>query len=123
MSINYFSFSKLQNILNDISNKNKFIEPKIEISYAIQLSFNTNGQARYLDENERPRIVEFNGSSWSISFLQFEKNKKSMSIFINNTLLKKDQIVTLTMKINGDIVSQKSFNIEGENTYEGWFKL
>jgi hypothetical protein len=123
MSTNYFSFSKIQNILNDISNKNKFIEPKIEISYAIQLSFNTNGQVRYLDENERPRIVEFNGSSWSISFLQYEKNKKSMSIFINNTLLKKDQIVTLTMKINGDVISQKSFNIEGENTYEGWFKL
>ena len=78
---------------------------------------------RYLDENERPRIVEFNGSSWSISFLQYEKNKKSISIFINNILLKKDQIVTLTMKINGDIISQKSFNIEGENTYEGWFKL
>jgi hypothetical protein len=123
MSINYFSFSIFLNIIKDISNKNKFIEPKIEISYAIQLSFNTNGQVRYLDENERPRIVEFNGSSWSISFLQYEKNKKSMSIFINNTLLKKDQIVTLTMKINGDIISQKSFNIEGENTYEGWFKL
>jgi hypothetical protein len=123
MSINHFSFSKYLNIINDISNKNKFIEPKIEISYAIQLSFNTNGQVRYLDENERPRIVEFNGSSWSISFLQYEKNKKSISIFINNILLKKDQIVTLTMKINGDIISQKSFNIEGENTYEGWFKL
>jgi len=123
MSINYFSFSIFLNIIKDISNKNKFIEPKIEISYAIQLSFNTNGQVRYLDENERPRIVEFNGSSWSISFLQYEKNKKSMSIFINNTLLKKDQFVTLTMKINGDIISQKSFNIEGENTYEGWFKL
>jgi hypothetical protein len=123
MSINHFSFSKFLNIINDISNKNKFIEPKIEISYAIQLSFNTNGQVRYLDENERPRIVEFNGSSWSISFLQYEKNKKSISIFINNILLKKDQIVTLTMKINGDIISQKSFNIEGENTYEGWFKL
>jgi hypothetical protein len=123
MSINHFSFSKFLNIINDISNKNKFIEPKIEISYAIQLSFNTNGQVRYLDENARPRIVEFNGSSWSISFLQYEKNKKSISIFINNILLKKDQIVTLTMKINGDIISQKSFNIEGENTYEGWFKL
>jgi hypothetical protein len=123
MSINHFSFSKFLNIINDISNKNKFIEPKIEISYAIQLSFNTNGQVRYLDENEKPRIVEFNGSSWSISFLQYEKNKKSISIFINNILLKKDQIVTLTMKINGDIISQKSFNIEGENTYEGWFKL
>jgi hypothetical protein len=123
MSINHFSFSKFLNIINDISNKNKFIEPKIEISYAIQLSFNTNGQVRYLDENERPRIVEFNGSSWSISFLQYEKNKKSISIFINNILLKKDQIFTLTMKINGDIISQKSFNIEGENTYEGWFKL
>jgi len=123
MSINHFSFSKFLNIINDISNKNKFIEPKIEISYTIQLSFNTNGQVRYLDENERPRIVEFNGSSWSISFLQYEKNKKSISIFINNILLKKDQIVTLTMKINGDIISQKSFNIEGENTYEGWFKL
>ena len=114
---------ELPNIINNIRNSNKIIEPKIEITYSIQISYYTNGQIRYLNENERPKIVEFNGNSWSINFLQYKKNKTSLSTFLNNTSLKKDQVVTLTMQINGEIISQKSFNILGENAYEGWFKL
>ena len=114
---------ELPNIINNIRNTNKIIEPKIDISYSIQISFYTNGQIRYLNENERPKIVEFNGNSWSINFLQFKKNKTSLSVFLNNTSLKKDQVVTLTMQINDEIISQKSFNILGENPFEGWFKL
>ena len=114
---------ELPNIINNIRNTNKIIEPKIEITYSIQISYYTNGQIRYLNENERPKIVEFNGNSWSINFLQFKKNKTSLSVFLNNTSLKKDQVVTLTMQINGEIISQKSFNILGENAFEGWFKL
>ena len=113
----------LPNIINNIKNTNKIIEPKIDITYSIQISFYTNGQIRYLNENERPTIIEFNGNSWSINFLQYKKNKTSLSTFLNNTSLKKDQVVTLTMQINGEIISQKSFNILGENAYEGWFKL
>jgi hypothetical protein len=115
--------TELPNIINNIRNTNKIIEPKIDITYSIQISFYTNGQIRYLDENERPKIIEFNGNSWSINFLQYKKNKTSLSTFLNNTSLKKDQVVTLTMQINGEIISQKSFNILGENAYEGWFKL
>ena len=116
--------NEFTNIINNIRNTNKkIIEPKIDITYSIQISFYTNGQIRYLNENERPKIVEFSGTSWSINFLQYKKNKTSLSAFLNNTSLKKDQVVTLTMQINGEIISQKSFNIIGENAYEGWFKL
>jgi hypothetical protein len=102
---------------------NRQNEPMDEICYSIQISFDTNGQIRYLDENERTRIVEFVGNSWSKSLLQSSSNKTSISIFLYNSYYKKDQVVTLTKKLNGDILDQRTFFVSGENTFEGWFKL
>lgn len=118
--------TSLFNFLNSpkkLSIKNRQNEPIDEVCYSIQISFDTNGQIRYLDENERPRIVEFVGNSWSKSLLQSSTNKTSISIFLNNTYYKKDEVVTLTKKLNGDILDQRTFFISGENTFEGWFKL
>ena len=72
--------TSLFNFLNSpkkLSFKKRQNEPLDEVSYSIQISFDTNGQIRYLDENERPRIVEFVGNSWSKSLLQSSSNKTS----------------------------------------------
>jgi len=111
------------NLLKILKNKNKEIVPLDEVCYAVQISFKTNGQIRYQDEMERPRIVEFEGNSWTKTFFQSNLNKSSFSVFINNMYLKKDQVATLIKKVNGEVVSQKSFAILGEKVYDGWFKL
>jgi hypothetical protein len=111
------------NLLKRLKNANKEIIPLDEVCYAVQISFNTNGQIRYQDEMERPRIVEFEGNSWTKTFFQSNLNKTSFSVFINNMYLKKDQVATLIKKVNGEVVSQKSFAILGEKVYDGWFKL
>jgi hypothetical protein len=111
------------NLLKRFKNSNKEIIPLDEVCYAVQISFNTNGQIRYQDEMERPRIVEFEGNSWTKTFFQSNLNKTSFSVFINNMYLKKDQVATLIKKVNGEVVSQKSFAILGEKVYDGWFKL
>jgi hypothetical protein len=105
------------------SNRFKEQESVEEISYYVQVSYDTNGQVKYLDENERPRITEFIGNSWSITFLKKLSTKTSLSIFLYNHYFKKDQVVTLTKKVNGEVVNNKSFAIIGENNYEGWFKI
>ena len=105
------------------SNRFKEQEPIEEISYFVHISYDTNGQVKYLDENERPRIIEFSGNSWSTTFLKKVSNKTSLSIFLYNHFLKNDQVVTLTKKINGEIANNKSFAINGEKNYEGWFKI
>lgn len=111
------------NFPKKLSNKYRDKAPMDEVCYSIQISFETNGQIRYLDENERPRIVEFVGNSWTKLLYQSGTYKTAMSVFINNVNLKKDQVLTLTKKIKGEIVAQKSFAVLGENAFEGWFKL
>jgi hypothetical protein len=106
-----------------LKNTNKEIVPLDEVCYTVQISFKTNGQIRYHDEMDIPRIVEFEGISWTKTLLQSNMNKTSFSVFINNMYLKKDQVATLIKKVNGEVVSQKSFAIIGEKFYDGWFKL
>jgi hypothetical protein len=108
---------------NKFSDRFKEQESVEEISFYVQVSYETNGQVKYLDENERPRITEFIGNSWTITFLKKVSRKTSLSIFLYNHKFKKDQVVSLTKKINGEIVNIKSFAIIGENNYEGWFKI
>jgi hypothetical protein len=110
-------------LLKRLKNTNREIIPLDEVCYSVQISFKTNGQIRYHDEMERPRIVEFEGNSWTKILFQSNLNKTSFSVFINNINLKKDQVATLIKKVNGEVVSQKSFAIIGEKFYDGWFKL
>lgn len=98
-------------------------EPLDEISYFLQISFETYGQVKYLDDTERPIIKEFTGSSWSISYLKGKSIKSYLSIFLYNHHHKKEQVLTLTKKLNGELIEQKSFAIDGEKNYEGWFKI
>ena len=114
----------------DIFNKSKTsfrskknLEPMDEISFFVQISFETYGQVKYLDDSERPIIKEFTGSSWSISYLKRESIKSYLSIFLYNQHYKKEQVLTLTKKLNGDQIEQKSFAIDGEKNYDGWFKI
>lgn len=117
------SVSDIINFPKKLSNKYKTQEPMDEVCYSVQISFETNGQVRYLDENERPRIVEFIGNGWTKSLYKSGDYKTAISVFINNINFKKDQVLTIIKKINSQVVAQKSFAVLGENAFEGWFKL
>ena len=116
-------------VLDIFKSPNKFVdkfkeqEPVEEVSYFVQISYDTNGQVKYLDENERPRIIEFIGNNWTKTFLKKVSKKTSISIFLYNYHYKKDQVVTLTIKVNGEIVNNKSFPVNGDNSFDGWFKI
>lgn len=117
--------NKRISVLDIFKSPSKFREqePIEEVCYSIQISYDTNGQIKYLDENERPRIIEFIGNNWTKTFLKKVSKKTSLSIFLYNQHFIKDQVVTLNIKINGDIVNSKSFPISGDNSFEGWFKI
>jgi len=122
----YHKLNSILDLLNfpkRLSNKYKKKVPSDEVCYSVQISFETNGQICYLDENKRPRIVEFIGNSWTKTLFQCGTCKTSISVFINNIKLNKDQVLTLTKKVKGEVVAKKSFAILGEYTFEGWFKL
>ena len=111
------------NLLKRLKHTNREIIPLDEVCYSVQISFKTNGQIRYHDEMDRPRIIEFEGNSWTKTLFQSNMDKTSFSVFINNMYLKKEQVATLIKKVNGEVVSQKSFAILGEKVHDGWFKL
>jgi len=123
MPSNRFSVLDLFKSPNKFIDKFKEQEPVEEVSYSVQISYDTNGQVKYLDENERPRIIEFIGNNWTKTFLKKVSKKTSLSIFLYNHHYKRDQVVTLNIKINGDIMNSKSFSVNGDNSFEGWFKI
>jgi hypothetical protein len=98
-------------------------EQIIIVSYSLQVSFFTSGQVRYTDSNGSPKIVEFNGNNWSVELLLKENIVSDFSAFIINPKKIENQILTLTKKVNSEIVSNKSFLISNANFYDGWFKL
>jgi len=123
MPSNRFSVLDLFKSSNKFIDKFKEQEPVEEVFYSVQISYDTNGQIKYLDENERPRIIEFIGNNWTKTFLKKVSKKTSLSIFLYNHHYKRDQVVTLNIKINGDIMNSKSFSVNGDNSFEGWFKI
>lgn len=104
-------------------NRLRETEPFNEVTLSLHLSFYTSGQVKYTDTNDRPKIVEFNGTNWSIDLLLKPNACTEFSVFIMNSKKLENQILTLTKKINSNIINNKTFVISTVNTYDGWFKL
>lgn len=97
--------------------------PLIKVELIIEVSFETFGQVWYTDENGRPWIKEFRGTSWSKEILLKENRKLGFSAFLNNQFQSKGQWVRLIKKIDNEMVDQKEFTIDGDKLFDGWFKL
>ena len=94
-----------------------------DVDLTMHLSFYTSGQVKYNDTAGCPKIVEFNGTSWSINLLLKKDACTDFSAFILNPKKLENQIVTLTKKINANISNHKTFELSINNFYDGWFKL
>lgn len=99
-----------------------FEDAQVDVEYAVNISFQTNCQVRFEDEEGIPHIVEFSGTDWTWSGIIAEKKISSIRAFVNNYLLLKGQTLTLTRRVN-DIIQQKKFELIGDEPYEGWFFL
>jgi len=97
--------------------------PLTKVELILELNFETFGQVQYKDENCRPWIKEFSGSKWAKELYFRELAELSFSVFINNQYLQKGRSLTLTQKIDNDIIHQKDFQLSGDKIFEGWFKL
>ena len=97
--------------------------PLTKVELILELNFETFGQVQYIDENCRPWIKEFSGSKWAKELYFRELAELSFSVFINNQYLQKGRSLTLTQKIDNDIIHQKDFQLSGDKIFEGWFKL
>ena len=114
----------LKDIFNLFPNNRKMdTVPLTKVELILELNFETFGQVQYIDENCRPWIKEFSGSKWAKELYFRELAELSFSVFINNQYLQKGRSLTLTQKIDNDIIHQKDFQLSGDKIFEGWFKL
>jgi hypothetical protein len=121
MSLNKISVKDIYKIFPNNSIMDTVPLTKVEL--IIEVSFKTFGQVWFTDENGRPWIREFNGEKWTKELLMKDKRDIGFSVFINNQFQQRYQVLTLKKIINDELVDQKTFAIDGDKLFEGWFKL
>lgn len=92
------------------------------LEYGITVSFSTYCLVKFEDENNYPKIKEFNGKSWSFKKLVLPGSKNRLRVFVNNYQQLKGQTLTLSKKV-GDSITEKIIQINSDNPYGGWFEL
>lgn len=111
--------NKIYNLLQKLQKKETISLIKLEL--IVELDFESFGQIRFHDENDRPWIKEFFGNYWSTEILVKKKQEINCSVFVNNQYLQKGRKLKLIQKINNEIIGQKEFNLSSEKKYEGWY--
>jgi hypothetical protein len=97
--------------------------PFVKVEYAVFISFSTTFQVHYYDGLDIPRIKEYNGNNWLVSFLVPSiSHLRPVKVFVNNPLLLKGQEIIVIRSIGG-IRSERRYLLEGLHAFEGWFIL
>jgi len=97
--------------------------PLTKVELIIDISFETFGQVWFTDKDGRPWIKEFRGSRWTKEILIKDNRNIGFSVFINNQFQQNNHYLTLSKKIDNELIDQKEFKIDGVKLFEGWFKL
>jgi hypothetical protein len=121
MSLNKISIKDIYRIFPN----NNILDtvPLIKIQLIIEVSFETFGQVWFTDESGRPWIREFRGNKWTKEILIKDNRNTGFSVFINNQFQQRNEVLILKKVVNDELVDQKSFAIDGDKLFEGWFKL
>ncbi|MFM7359124.1 MAG: hypothetical protein ACKO1T_11165 [Sediminibacterium sp.] len=118
----------IDDIIKDIRHlfflkQNIIRQPLQKIELVVEVSFETFVQVCFTDATGKYRIKEFTGKNWSTELLLFDEREIMFSVFVNNHLLKKDQYIILTKKINDEISARQKIELSNTQLYEGWFRL
>lgn len=98
-------------------------QPIKKIELLVEVSFETFVQVSYTDATGKYRIKAFLGKNWSTDILLFEEREVMFSVFVNNYLLKKNQYIIMTKKVNDEMSASQKIELSHTQLYEGWFRL
>lgn len=98
-------------------------QPIKKIELLVEVSFETFVQVSYTDATGKYRINAFLGKNWSTDILLFEEREVMFSVFVNNHLLKKNQYIIMTKKVNDEMSASQKIELSNTQLYEGWFRL
>jgi hypothetical protein len=118
----------LSEILKDLRHLIFFKEtirkpPMQRVELIVEVSFDTFVQVSFTDGAGKYRIKDFTGKYWKTDILLYEEREVLFSVFVNNHLLKKDQYILMTRKVNDEITGKQKIDLSNSLTYEGWFRL
>lgn len=100
-------------------------EVQNKLSLKVDLSFIANGQVSYKDENGYLKIKKFRSKLWETNFLKSESNYSpiELKVFVYSPNLVKDEELSLSISLDGELVEQKSFTVPMDKEHAGWFNL
>ena len=98
---------------------------QLTLQLAVELSFVANAQVSFKDENGYLRIKRFRSKHWVSDLIKayHKTGTIELKVFIYTPNLSKDEEVKLSIKLNQQVVEEKSFPIPMDREYAGWFGL
>ena len=95
---------------------------KTTIELRLELSFSTNFQVAFFDEEGSPKIKELTGTHFEKQ-IQLVSDLRSLKFkaFVSNARQLKDQVIKMSLFKNGVLQKELEKNISAINQYDGWF--
>ena len=120
-------YAMWQQILNRFKKHKRNAEldaHRLFVTYEVAVSFPSNFQIMYRDEQNHPKLKEVNGTFFSHSFYISGKTKAlELSACVYNPSSINGQNMHLSIKLNTAAVAEKQFYISTDHTQSGWQKI
>ncbi len=103
---------------------NKTTKLETNIQYKIELNFKATVQAAYLEKNQF-RIERFYSNLWVRDVPTSIENSKTIKLkaFINTSNLNYKGEAILSIYVDNNLVSQKTFSLDFDQNYSEWLIL
>ena len=97
---------------------------RLFVTYEVTISFPSNFQIMYRDEQNYPKLKEVNGTFFSHSFYIFGQTEQlELSACVYNPSRISGQHMYLCIKLNTAVLEEKQFYISTDHTQSGWQKI
>lgn len=94
------------------------------ISYVVEISFNTEFQVGYVCSDGRFIIREYSGKTFDYEFYCSPLfNNIRLQVFLTNPNLLENQNVKLIIKKGNVVMKEKTFAVDLDYQWAGWFQL
>ncbi len=95
---------------------------KTLIELRLELSFSTNFQVAFFDEEGSPKIKELTGNHFEKQIqLVSELHSLRFKAFVSNARQLKDQVIKMSLFKNGILLKELERSINYTDKYDGWF--
>ena len=123
-NISFVMWQQIFNRLKKQKSNAKLDAQRLFVTYEIAISFPSNFQIMYRDEQNHPKLKEVNGTFFSHSFyISGKKSYLELNACVYNPSKITGQQMHLCIKSNNVTIAERKCAITTDHTQSGWQKL